>query len=120
MESRADKFVYLDIDINSNRENYARAAAFVEANDIKYNFSSKVRYIFQMHRRIVYKHTDMLPFSYTLCLFYRISLSWVAENCCQFPTCTPWITIGPLRDPFPLHPNHVAVLLSNYLKRLAL
>ncbi|CAE7567508.1 PCKR1, partial [Symbiodinium microadriaticum] len=35
------KTVFLDIDINHSREAYARAAAFVEATDLRYNFSSK-------------------------------------------------------------------------------
>jgi cyclophilin family peptidyl-prolyl cis-trans isomerase len=33
--------VFLDIDIDSRREKYARAAAFVEATDLRYGFSSK-------------------------------------------------------------------------------
>jgi hypothetical protein len=33
--------VFLDIDFDSHREKYARAAAFVEATDLRYGFSSK-------------------------------------------------------------------------------
>ena len=33
--------VFLDIDLDSHREKYARAAAFVEATDLRYGFSSK-------------------------------------------------------------------------------
>ena len=33
--------VFLDIDIDSHREKYERAAAFVEATDLRYGFSSK-------------------------------------------------------------------------------
>jgi|TARA_B110000977_G_scaffold9004_2_gene11955 cyclophilin family peptidyl-prolyl cis-trans isomerase len=33
--------VFLDIDLDSHREKYARACAFVEATDLRYGFSSK-------------------------------------------------------------------------------
>lgn len=35
------KRIYLDIDINHSRECYARAAEFVDATNLRYNFSSK-------------------------------------------------------------------------------
>lgn len=35
------RFVYLDVDISSSFERFKRAVEFVEANDLKYNFSSK-------------------------------------------------------------------------------
>jgi hypothetical protein len=36
-----DKLVFLDIDISESHEKYLRAAEFVEATDLRYNFSNK-------------------------------------------------------------------------------
>lgn len=37
----SDKFVFLDIDISDSQSKYSRAAEFVDATDLRYNFSNK-------------------------------------------------------------------------------
>ena len=44
-----DTYVYLDININNSIESYIRAEEFVDANNIKYNFSSKVKNLVQIY-----------------------------------------------------------------------